>query len=76
MVGKVIENFFGSLTHHYVYDRGFSNPLVIAPLVASKLNRTYIFQLQLEAFQSTINCCDIVVTNVFDDVLVKQVDMQ
>ena len=76
MVGKVVENVFGSLAHHYFYDRGFSDPIIITPPLASKLKKTYIFQLRFGAFQPTTNYYDVVVTNVFNDVPIEQVDMQ
>uniref|UniRef100_A0A6N2LM74 ATP-dependent DNA helicase n=1 Tax=Salix viminalis TaxID=40686 RepID=A0A6N2LM74_SALVM len=63
MVDQVAENFFESSTNHYVYDKGFSDPPTIAQPMATKLNRTYIFQLRFGAFRSTTNRCDIVVTN-------------
>lgn len=76
MVGKVAENFFGSSAHHYVYDRGFNDPSTIAPPMASKLNRIYIFQLRFGTFRSTTNRCDILITNVFDDVPIEPGDIQ
>ena len=76
MVGKVAENFFGSSTHHYVYDRGFNDPSTIAPPMASKLNKIYIFQLRFGTFRSTTNQCDILITNIFDDVPIEPGDIQ
>ncbi|KAG5254606.1 replication factor [Salix suchowensis] len=75
MVGKVAENFFGSSAHHYVYDRGFNDPSKIAPPMASKLNKIYIFQLQFGTFRLTTNRCDILITNVFDDVQTEPSDV-
>uniref|UniRef100_A0A6N2M9U0 ATP-dependent DNA helicase n=1 Tax=Salix viminalis TaxID=40686 RepID=A0A6N2M9U0_SALVM len=76
MVGKVAENFFGSSAHQYVYDRGFNDPSTIAPPMASKLNKIFIFQLRFGTFRSTINRCDILITNVFDDVPIESGDIQ
>jgi replication factor A1 len=43
LFGKTAENFFGALAHHYVYDKKFSDPLVIPPAMAAKLNKSVIF---------------------------------
>ena len=76
MVRKVAENFFGSSAHHYVYDRGFNDPSTIPPPMATKLKRIYIFQLRFGTFRSTTNRCDILITNVFDDVQTEPGDIQ
>ena len=28
IIGKIVENFFESSTHQYVYDRGFKDPFI------------------------------------------------
>jgi hypothetical protein len=49
------ENFFGAFVHHYVYDKKFNNPYVIAPPMLNKLNKTdfpamlWIIQLCFES---------------------------
>lgn len=58
LFGTPAENFFGSLARHYVYDRKFADPSVIAPHMAAKLNKHRIFQLYLGAFRSTTNQCN------------------
>ncbi|KAJ6932663.1 hypothetical protein NC651_008179 [Populus alba x Populus x berolinensis] len=36
------------MMHHYVYDRGFKDPPTITPSMATKLNKTWIFQLRFD----------------------------
>jgi replication factor A1 len=67
MVGKTAENFFGSSAHCYLYDKGFID--CIPPLMIEKLNKDKIFQLRFGAFWSVVNRCDIIITNVFDDIV-------
>jgi replication factor A1 len=66
MVGKTAENFFGSSAHSYVYDKGFIDS--IPPPMIDKLQKPKIFQLRFGTFRSMMNRCDIIVTNVFDDI--------
>ncbi|KAJ7003148.1 hypothetical protein NC653_008399 [Populus alba x Populus x berolinensis] len=55
LVGKAAENFFGAMTHHYVDDRGFKDPSTITPSMATKLNKTWIFQLRFGSFRACNN---------------------
>ena len=66
---KTAENFFGSLAHHYVYDKKFIDPSVIPLAMTTKLNKSMIFQLRFDAFRSTTNICEIIITNIFDDTI-------
>jgi replication factor A1 len=70
MVGKTVENFFGSSSHCYFYDKGFID--CIPPPMIEKLNKDKIFQLRFGAFRSVVNHCDIIVTNVFDDIVTAE----
>ncbi|KAL9390230.1 hypothetical protein Peur_018835 [Populus x canadensis] len=70
MVGKTAENFFGSSAHCYLYDKGFID--CIPPPMIEKLNKDKIFQLRFGAFRSVVNRCDIIVTNVFDNILTAE----
>jgi replication factor A1 len=70
MVGKTVENFFGSSAHCYLYDKGFID--CIPPPMIEKLNKDKIFQLRFRAFRSVVNRCDIIVTNVFDDIVTAE----
>jgi len=69
LFGKTAENFFGSLAHHYVYNKKkIIDPSVILPVMTAKLNKSMIFQLRLGAFRSTTtNKYEIIITNMFDD---------
>ena len=44
--------------------------------MVTKLNTIYIFQLRFGTFWSTTNLCDILITNVFDDVPIEPADIQ
>ncbi|XP_024438550.1 uncharacterized protein LOC112323665 [Populus trichocarpa] len=70
MVGKTAENLFGSSAHCYLYDKGFID--CIPPPMIEKLNKDKIFQLRFGAFRSVVNRCDIIVTNVFDDIVTAE----
>ncbi|KAJ6888084.1 hypothetical protein NC652_029185 [Populus alba x Populus x berolinensis] len=70
MVGKTAENFFGSSAHCYLYDKGFID--CIPPPMIEKLNKDKIFQLRFGAFRSVVNRCDIIVTNVFDNIVTAE----
>ena len=65
--GKTTKNFFGSLAHHYVYNKKFIDSSVIPPTMTAKLNKSMIFQLCFGAFRSTTNKCEIIITNIFYD---------
>jgi replication factor A1 len=67
--GKTAENFFGSSVHHYVYDKKkkIIDPSVILLAMTVKLNKSMIFQLRFDAFRSTTNRCEIIITNIFND---------
>ena len=67
MVGKTAEKFFGSSAHSYVYDKGFIDSIP-TPMI-DKLQKPKIFQLRFGTFRSVINRCDIIVSNVFDDII-------
>uniref|UniRef100_A0A6N2KAI7 Uncharacterized protein n=1 Tax=Salix viminalis TaxID=40686 RepID=A0A6N2KAI7_SALVM len=67
MVRKSAENFFGSSAHNYVYDKGFIDS--IPPPMIDKLQKTKVFQLRFGTFRSIMNRCDIIVANVFDDII-------
>jgi replication factor A1 len=69
LFGKTAENFFGSLAHHYVYNKKkIIDPSVILLVMTAKLNKSMIFQLRLSAFRSiTTNKYEIIITNMFDD---------
>ena len=67
MVGKTAENFFGSSAHSYVYDKGFIDSIP-TPMI-DKLQKPKIFQLRFRTFRSIMNRCDIIVANVFDDII-------
>uniref|UniRef100_A0A6N2M013 Replication protein A OB domain-containing protein n=1 Tax=Salix viminalis TaxID=40686 RepID=A0A6N2M013_SALVM len=67
MVGKTAENFFGSSAHSYVYDKGFIDSIP-TPMI-EKLQKPKIFQLRFGTFRSVMNRCDIIVANVFDDII-------
>uniref|UniRef100_A0A6N2KS06 Replication factor A C-terminal domain-containing protein n=1 Tax=Salix viminalis TaxID=40686 RepID=A0A6N2KS06_SALVM len=67
MVGKTVENFFGSSTHSYVYDKGFIDSIP-TPMI-DKLQKPKIFQLRFITFHLIMNRCDIIVANVFDDII-------
>ena len=72
MVGKTVKNFFGSSAHSYVYDKGFIDsipPDSIPPPMIEKLQKPNIFQLRFGTFRSIMNRCDIIVANVFDDII-------
>lgn len=69
LVVKATKNFFGSSTHHYMYEKKFSNPFIIVPLMIVKLSKSFIFQLRLSAFRPGSNRCDMVIYKIFDDVL-------
>ncbi|KAJ6932664.1 hypothetical protein NC651_008179 [Populus alba x Populus x berolinensis] len=43
------------MMHHYVYDRGFKDPPTITPSMATKLNKTWIFQLRFGSFRACNN---------------------
>jgi replication factor A1 len=76
MVCRSAEDFFRATSHHYVYDRKFNNPSVIAPLMLSKLNKTKIFQLRFRSFISSSNRCDNFIVNVFDNDSEQELDIQ
>ena len=67
MVGKTAEIFFGSSAHNYVYDKGFIDS-ISTPMI-DKLQKPKIFQLRFGTFRSIMNRCDIIVANVFDDII-------
>ncbi|KAG5241489.1 replication protein DNA-binding [Salix suchowensis] len=67
MVGKTAENFFGSSAHSYLYDKGFIDSIP-TPMI-DKLQKPKIFQLRFGTFRSIMNRCDIIVANVFDDII-------
>jgi replication factor A1 len=69
LVVKATKNFFGSSAHHYMYEKKFSNPFIIMPLMIVKLNKSFIFQLRFGAFKPSSNRCDMVIYKIFDDVL-------
>ncbi|KAI5555123.1 hypothetical protein BDE02_19G059700 [Populus trichocarpa] len=74
LFGKTAENFFGSSAYHYVYDTKIIDPSVIPPAMATKLNKSMIFQLHFGAFESTTNNrCEIIITNIFDDTTNKDI---
>ena len=50
--------------------RGFID--CIPPPVIENLNKDKIFQLRFGAFCSVVNFCDIIVTNVFDDIVTAE----
>lgn len=69
LVEKAAENFFVlSTTHHYVYNKKFSNPLVITSPMIAELSKSFIFQLRFGASMAGENRCDMVVYKDFDDV--------
>ena len=70
IVGKNAENFFGSSAHCYLYDKGFIDCIRLPTI--EKLNKDKIFQLRFGAFRSVVNRCDIIVTNVFDDIVTAE----
>ena len=74
MVGKTAENFFGSSAHNYVYDKGFIDSIP-TPMI-DKLQKPKIFQLRFGTFRSVMNRCDIIVANVFDDIIEVQSPQQ
>ncbi|KAG5240448.1 replication protein DNA-binding [Salix suchowensis] len=74
MVGKTAENFFGSSAHSYVYDKGFIDSIP-TPMI-DKLQKPKIFQLRFGTFRSVMNRCDIIVANVFDDIVEVQSPQQ
>ena len=67
LFGKTAENVFGSLAHHYVYNKKCIDPSVILLVMTAKLNKSMTFQLRFGAFRSTTNRCEIIITNIFDD---------
>uniref|UniRef100_A0A6N2NKL1 ATP-dependent DNA helicase n=1 Tax=Salix viminalis TaxID=40686 RepID=A0A6N2NKL1_SALVM len=67
MVGKTAENFFGSSAHSYVYDKGFIDSIP-TPMI-DKLQKPKKFQLRFRTFRSIMNRCNIIVANVFDDII-------
>uniref|UniRef100_A0A6N2LHF7 Replication protein A 70 kDa DNA-binding subunit B/D first OB fold domain-containing protein n=1 Tax=Salix viminalis TaxID=40686 RepID=A0A6N2LHF7_SALVM len=67
MVGKTAKFFFGSSAHNYVYDKGFIDSIP-TPMI-DKLQKPKIFQLRFGTFRSVMNRCDIIVANVFDDII-------
>jgi len=73
LFGKTAANFFGSSAQHYVYDKNFIDPSVIPPTMATKLNKSMIFQLRFGAFRSTTNRYEIIITNIFDNTTNKSI---
>ena len=67
MIEKTAENFFSSFAHSYVYDKGFID--FISPPMIDKLQKPKVFQLRFGTFRSIMNRCDIIVANVFDDII-------
>jgi len=47
----------------------FIDPSVIPPAMTAKLNKSMVFQLRFDAFRSTTNICEIIITNIFDDTI-------
>jgi len=45
------------------------DPSVISLAMTAKLNKSMIFQLRFDAFRSTTNICEIIITNIFDDTI-------
>jgi len=68
LVGKTVENFFGSSAHHYVYEKKYSNGFVIVPPMIAKLSKSFIFQRRFNTFKAEGNRCYIIICKVFDDV--------
>jgi hypothetical protein len=53
LVGKAAENFFGSMTHHYVYDRGFKDPSTINyPFDGNQAHQNLDFSAEIWFIQS------------------------
>jgi len=65
--GKPSEKFFKASTHHFLYDKNFTDPYVVPPQMLEVLNKLKIFQLRSKAYRSALNKCDIYDRNVFDD---------
>ena len=70
MVGKTAENFFGFSANCYLYDKGFI--VCIPPPMIEKLNKDKILQLRFGVFRSVVNHCDIIVINIFDDIITTE----
>ncbi|KAJ6896441.1 hypothetical protein NC651_022598, partial [Populus alba x Populus x berolinensis] len=68
LVEKAAENFFVLSTHHYVYNKKFSNPFVVTSPMIAELSKSFIFQLRFGASMAGGNRCDMVVYKDFDDV--------
>ena len=78
LVGKTIRNFFRLSTHNYIYDKKLNDPSTstVAPLMVAKLNRNWTFKLRFSAFRVGTNRCEIIITNIFDDNIVDDTNLQ